>query len=168
MFLLAELISSAVSCCLLIVPPSFLSPRSPGSPWIQSLDTVHYCLVSYILLPYCLARYSNYLVIELSVQFSRLLSRVRLFVTPRAAARQASLSNTNARNPPELMSIELVMPSNHLILCCPLLFLPSIFPTIRVFSNESALHIRWPKYWSFSFNISASSEHPGLISFRMD
>ena len=69
---------------------------------------------------------------------------------------------------PKLMSIELVMPSNHLILCCPLLLLPSIFPSIRVFSNESALRIRWPKYWSFSFNISPSNEHPGLISFRMD
>ena len=72
------------------------------------------------------------------------------------------------RNPPILMSIESVMPSNHLILCCPLLLLPSIFPSIRVFSNESALRIRWPEYWSFSFNISPSNEHPGLISFRMD
>ena len=83
-------------------------------------------------------------------------------------ARQASLSITNSRSPPKPMSIESVMPSNHLILCHPLLLLPSIFPSIRVFSNESALHIRWPKYWSFSFNISPSNEHPGLISFRMD
>ena len=75
---------------------------------------------------------------------------------------------TNSRSSPKPMSIESVMPSNHLIPCCPLLFLPSIFPSIRVFSNESALRIRWPKYWSFSFNISPSSEHPGLISFRMD
>ena len=75
---------------------------------------------------------------------------------------------TNSRSLPKLMSIESVMPSNHLILCCPLLLLPSIFPSIRVFSNESALLIRWPKYWSFSFNISPSKEHPGLISFRMD
>ena len=75
---------------------------------------------------------------------------------------------TNSRSLPKLMSIELVMPSNHLILCRPLLLLPSIFPSIRVFSNESAFHIRWPKYWSFSFNISPSNEHPGLISFRMD
>ena len=81
---------------------------------------------------------------------------------------QAFLSITNAWHLPKLMSIELVMPSNHLILCRPLLLLPSIFPSIRVFSNESALHIRWPKYWSFGFNISPSSEHPGLISFRMD
>ena len=98
----------------------------------------------------------------------QLLSHVRLFVTPRTAARQASLSITNSGSPPKHMSIESVMPSNHLILCRPLLFLPSIFPNIRVFSNESALHIRWPKYWSFSFSISPSNEHPGLISFRMD
>ena len=96
------------------------------------------------------------------------LSHVRLFVTPWTAAPQASLSITSSRSPPKPMSIELVMLSNHLILCCPLLLLPSIFPSIRVFSNESALHIRWPKYWSFSFNISTSSEHPGLISFRLD
>ena len=83
------------------------------------------------------------------------------------AARQASLSITNSRSPPKPMSIESVMPSNHLILCHPLLFLPSIFPSIRVFSNES-VRIRWPKYWSFSLNISPSNEHPGLISFRMD
>ena len=96
------------------------------------------------------------------------LSRVRLSATPWTAARQASLSITNSRSPPKPMSIELVMPSNHLIFCRPLLLLPSIFPSIRVFSNESALCIRWPKYWSFSFNISLSNEHPGLISFRMD
>ena len=96
------------------------------------------------------------------------LSRVRLFVTPWTAARQASLSVTNSQSLPKLMSIELVMPSNHFILCHPLLLLPSIFPTIRVFSNESALRIRWPKYWSFSFNISPSNEHPGLISCGMN
>ena len=83
-------------------------------------------------------------------------------------AHQASLSITNSQSPPKPMSIESVMPSNHLILCRPLLLLPSILPSIRVFSNASALHIRWPKYWSFSFNISPSNEHPGLISFRMD
>ena len=88
--------------------------------------------------------------------------------TARTEARQASLSITNSWSPPKPMSIESVMPSNHLILCCPLFLLPSIFPSIRVFSNESALHIRWPKYWSFSFNISPTNEHPGLISFRMD
>ena len=95
------------------------------------------------------------------------LSRVRLFATPWTTARQASLSITNSRSLLKLMSIEPVMPYNHLILCHPLL-LPSIFPSIRVFSNESALRIRWPKYWSFSFSISSSNEHPGLISFRMD
>ena len=96
------------------------------------------------------------------------LSRLRLFATPWTAACQASLSITNTWSLLKHMSIESVMPSNHLIPCCPLLLLPSIFPSIRVFSNESVLRIRWPKYWSFSFNISPSSEHPGLISFRMD
>ena len=95
------------------------------------------------------------------------LSRVQLFATPWTAARQASLSITNSWSPPKPTSIESVMPSNHLILCGPLL-LPSIFPSIRVFSNKSALHIRWRKYWSFSFSISPSNEHPGLLSFRMD
>ena len=93
---------------------------------------------------------------------------VRLFATPWIAARQAPLSITNSWTSVKLMSIKSVMPSNHLILCCPLLLLPSIFPSIRVFSNESALHMRWPKYWSLSFSISPSNEHPGLISFRMD
>ena len=87
--------------------------------------------------------------------------------TPGTAARQASLSITNSRSLPKSTSIELVMSSNHLILCRPLLLPPSIFPSMRVFSNESALRIRWPKYWSFSFNISSSNEHPGLVSFRM-
>ena len=96
------------------------------------------------------------------------LSHVRLFATPWTTAHQASLSITNSQSLLRLRSIELVMPSNHLILCCPLLLLPSIFPSIRVFSNESTLHMRWPKSWSFSFNIIPSKEHPGLISFRMD
>ena len=98
----------------------------------------------------------------------QLLSCVRLFVTPWTAACQASLSITNSWSLPRLMSIESVRPSNHLILCRPLLLLPSIFPSIRVFSNESALRLRWPKYWSFSFNISPSNEHPGLFSFRIN
>ena len=93
------------------------------------------------------------------------LSRVQLFATPWTAARPASLPITSSRRSPKPMSIELVMPSNHLILCCPLFLLPSTFPSIEVFSGETALHIRWPKYWSFSFNISPSNEHPGLISF---
>ena len=101
------------------------------------------------------------------VQSVQLLHHVRLLVTPWTAAHQASLSITNSRSLLKLVSLESGMPSNHLILCRPLL-LPSIFPNIRVFSNESALCIRWPKYWSFSFNISPSNEHPGLISFRMD
>ena len=103
-------------------------------------------------------------------QFSsvQLLSRVQLFATPWTAARQASLSITNSQSPPKPMSIESVMPSNYLILCRPLLLLPSIFPSIRIFSNESALRIRWPKYWSFSFSISPSNEYSGLVSFRMD
>ena len=98
----------------------------------------------------------------------QLLSRVSLFATPWTAARQASLSITNSQSLPRLMSIESVMPSSHLFLCRPLLLLPSIPPSIRVFSNESALRIRWQKYRSFSFNISPSNEHPGLISLRMD
>ena len=103
-----------------------------------------------------------------SVSSVQSLSHVQLFVTPWNAARQASLSiTTNSWSLPKLMSIESVMPSSHLILCCPLL-LPSIFPIIRVFSNESTLLNRWPKYWSFSFNISPSNEHSGLISFRID
>ena len=96
------------------------------------------------------------------------LSHVKLFVTQWMAARQASLPINNSQNLLRLMSIESMMPSNHLILCHPLFLLPSIFPKIRVFSNESALHIRWPKYWSFSFNISPSNEYLGLISFKMD
>ena len=105
-----------------------------------------------------------------SVQFSldQSLSHVRLFATPRTAACQASLSITNSRSLLRLMSIESVMPSNHLIPCCPLLLLPSIFTCIRVYSSESVLPIRCPKYWSFSLNISPSKEYSGLISFRMD
>ena len=103
--------------------------------------------------------------IEETSQSVQSLSRVRLIVTPWTAGHQASLSITNSQSLLKLMSIKSVMPSNHLILCCPLLLLPSIFPSIRVFSNESILCVRWPKYWSFS--ISPSNEHSGLISFRM-
>ena len=108
--------------------------------------------------------------LSLFIQFSsvQLLSHVQLFASPWTAARQASLFITNSRGLLSLMSIELVMPSNHLIICHPLLLPHSIFPRIRVFSNESALCIRWPKYWSFSFNISPSNEYSGLISFRID
>ena len=103
-------------------------------------------------------------------QFSTvlLLSRVQLFATPWTIAHQASLFITNSQSLSKFMSIELVMPSNHLILCCPLLLPPSIYPSIRVFSNESVLHIRLPKYWSLSFSISPSNEHSGLRSFRTD
>ena len=111
-----------------------------------------------------------YLTFKGSVQFSsvQLLSRVWLFVNPWIAACQASLSITNSRSLLKLMSIELVMPSSHLILFCPLLLLPPIPPSIRISSNESNLRMRWPRYWSFSFSIAPSNEHPGLISFRMD
>jgi len=107
---------------------------------------------------------------NISVQLSSVqsLSSVWLFPTPWIAARQASLSITNPQSLLKLMSIESVMPSSHLILCHPLLLLPPIPPRLRVFSSESALRMRWPKYWSFSFSISPSNEHPGLISFRMD
>ena len=101
-------------------------------------------------------------------QFSSVAQSCQLFATPWTAACQASLSITNSRSLSKLISIESVIPSNHLILCHPLLLLVPIPPSIRVFSNESTLRMRWPKYWSFSFNISPSNEHPGLISFRMD
>ena len=123
---------------------------------VEQINKYMPCIFSYaILLPF---KFS-------SVQ---LLSCVRLPATPWTAACEASLSTTNSQSPPKLMSIEWVMPSNHLILCRPLLLLSSTFPNIRVFSNESDLRIRWPKYWSCSFNISPSNEHPGMISFRMD
>ena len=114
---------------------------------------------------YFFKRTNPYMHFGISVQ---LLSRVRLFATPWTAAHQASLSIIKSWSLLKLMSIELVMPSNHLILCCPLLLPPSIFPSIRVFSDESVLRIRWPKYWSFSFSISPANEYSGLISLRMD
>ena len=116
------------------------------------------------------SKHITQITVKIYFQFSSIqsLSWVRVFGTPWTAACQASLSITNSWSLLKLKSIKSVMPSNHLILCRPLLFLPSIFPSIRVFSNESVLHIRWPKYWSFSFSISPSSEYSGLISFRMD
>ena len=121
----------------------------------------HFCFFSFWL---------GFQSVPESVQFSLLqwLSRVRLFATPWTAAHQASLSITNSQSLLKLMSIESVMQSNHLILCPSLLLLPSIFPSIKVFSNESVLHIRWPKDWSFSFSITPSNEYSGLISFQMD
>ena len=126
------------------------------------LYNTYICVYMYIHTP------SNIYANTYRVQFSSVNQLCPTLWTPCTAAHQASLSITNSRSLLKLMSITPVMPSNHLILCRPLLLLPSIFPSIRVFSNESALHIRWPKYWSFSFNISPSNEHPGLISFRMD
>ena len=127
------------------------------------MQQMFFCMI--ILYSATLLSLLSVLIVFSSVQ---LLSHVRLFATPWPAACQASLSITNSLSPPKPMSIVSVMPSNHLILCRRLLLLPPIPPSIRVFSNESALRIRWPKYWSFSFNISPSNEHPGLISFRMD
>ena len=114
---------------------------------------------------------SNFMAaVSISNEFSSVqsLSHIWLFVAPWTAASQASLSINNSRSPTKPMSTESVMPSNHLILCCPLLLLPSIFPSIRVFSNQSAVHNSWPKYWNFSFKISSTNEHWGLISFSMD
>ena len=125
---------------------------------------VHWQLFTYIYTAFTM--YLHF--IQSGSSSAQLLSRVQLFVTPWTAVRQASLYITNSQSLLKLMSIELVMPSNHLILCCPLLLLPSIFPSIRVFSNESVLHIRWPRYWSFSFSISLSNEYSALISFRMN
>ena len=113
-------------------------------------------------------QYRSLFVLHILFSSVQSLSCVRLFETPWIAARQASLSITSSRSLLKLMSIELVMPSSHLILCHPLLLLPPFPPSITVFSSESTLHMRWPKYWSFSFSISPSNEHPGLISFRMD
>ena len=122
---------------------------------IRALETTNLAMTSWL----------SHSLLTSSVQS---LSRVRLFAIPLTAASQASLSIINSRSLLKLTSIESVMPSNHLILCCPLLLPPSIFPTIRVFFDESVLCIRWPKYWSFSFSISSSNEYSGLISFRMD
>ena len=122
----------------------------------------------YLKISLCCSLLSKFALLNLSYLVVQSLSHVRLFVAPWTAALQASLSFTISWSLLKLISIESVMPSNHLIFCHPLLLLPSIFPSIRVFSNESVLHIRWPKYWSFSFSISPSNEYSGLISFRID
>ena len=132
-------------------------PHSTGN---RSSHTYDLCASLSMYLFICLS--------SISFQFSSVAHLCQLFATPWTAACQASLSVTNSRSLLRLMSVELVMPSSHLILCHLLLLLPSIFPSIRVFSHESALHIRWPKYWSFSFKSSPTNEHPGLFSFRMD
>ena len=139
--------------------PIIIESQDSNSPWTSSYSNIFstFAIVPSRTLPKC-----NLALAVVDVQS---LSRVQLFATPWTAAHQASLSFTISRSLLKLISIELVMPSNHLVLCHPLL-LPSIFPSIRVFSNESALCIRWPKYWSFS--ISSSNEHSALISFRID
>ena len=161
------------------VMPETLSMNSPGQNTgvgsLSLLQGIFLTQVSNPGLPHCrrilyqLSHKGSPRILE-RVQFSSVqsLSCVRLFATPWIAACQASLSITNSRSLLKLMSIELMMPSSHLILCRPLLLLPPIPPNIRVFSNESTLHMRWPKYWSFSFSISPSNKQPGLISFRMD
>ena len=143
--------SSVAQSCLTLCKP--MNHSMPGLP------------VRHQLLESTQTRLCHFTKISSSVQ---LLSRVRLFVTPWTATHQASLTITNSWTLLKLMSIESVMPSKHVILCRPLLFPPSIFPSIMIFSNESALRIRWRKYWSFSFSISSSNEYSGLISFRID
>ena len=151
--------SHEIKRCLLLGRKVMTNLDSILKSWDITLST-KVCLVKAMVFP----------IVMYGCEFSsvQLLNCVRLFATPWTAAHQASLSITNSQSPPKPTSIESVMPSNHLLLCRPLLLLPSVFPSIRVFSNESALHIKWPKYWSFSFNISPSNEHRGLISFKMD
>ena len=150
--------------------------RHGATDWFKIGKGVHQgCILS----PWLFNLYAEYIMRNagldeaqagIKIQFSsvQLLGHVQLFETPWTTAHQASLSITNSQSSPKFMCIESVMPSSHLFLCRPLLLLPLIPPSIRVFSNESALCIRWPKYWSFSFNISPSNEYSGLISFRMD
>ena len=148
--------------------------NSVKNAWIIKLIIIYWIYINinaYYIYPHTLVLCTYYHKNDRNrFQFSsyQSLSRVWLFVTTWTTAQEASLSITNSRSLPKLMSIESVMPSNHLTLCHSLLLLPLIFPSIRVFSNESTLHMRWPKYWSFSISISPSSEHPGLDSFRMD
>ena len=150
----SSLMSSKISKRVL----KYRESRGRSSPNIEK------CFWSQLMMVASVVKYS-WEVLSISGQS---LSRFRLLVAPWTAARQASLSITNSQSLLKPMSTESVMPSNHLILCRPLLLLPSVFPSIRVFSNESALRMRWTKYWSLSFNIRPSNEHSGLISFRMD
>ena len=150
---------------------TLLIPLLPRAPSLLSEPSFRFLLRRFkffqILLINSVFTYINHCLFLLFSSVQSLI-RVQLFATPWTAARQAPLAISNSWSLLKLMSIESVMPSNHLIFCCPLLLPPSIFPSIRVFSNESVLHIRWPKYWSFSFSISPSNEYSGLISFRMD
>ena len=141
--------------------PAFVLPASKLITHLHVLLSSHKILSNFFGIPFQPVLICSFVVVQS-------LCRVQLFVTPWTAAHQASLSFTISWSLLKLMSIESVMPSNHLILCCALLLLPSIFPSIRVFSNESALHIRWPKYWSISFSISPSDEYSRLLSFRID
>ena len=157
---------SGVSSLIFISEPPSRLPW-PQKPFIKTCKEVVYILGSTKSLSVQVNR-QIYTYIHTYVVVVQSLSHVRLFVTPWTAARQSSLSITNSWSLLKLMSIELMMPSNHLILCHLLFLLPSMFPSIRVFSTESALRIRWPKFWSFSFSISPSNEYSGLISFRID
>ena len=154
----------------IVVPRTSAAVRYLSAlPWQASIFGVHNSMIE---ICFALNNNKKKILSNQSLHVSRFssvqsLSCIQLFVTPWTAAHQASLSITNYQSLPKPMSIESVMPSNHLIPCRPLL-LPSVFPSIRVFSNESTLHVRWPKYWSFNFSIGPSNEHPGLISFRMD
>ena len=144
----------------------FMPPYQNLHLWILNIDFKYFLWV-YLIIGVGFLIYSSD---SARGQFSSVqsLSHVQLFATPWITAHQASLSIINSWSSPKLMCIESVMPSSHLIICCPLFLLPPIPPSTRVFSYESAVHMRWPKYWSFSFNISPSNEYPGLISFRMD
>ena len=144
------------------------APCTHTSPLFLDFFPIQVTTGLWVELPPLCSRFSLVICLTHQISSVQLLSHVQLFATPWIAAHQTSLSITNSRRLLKLMSIESVMPSSHLILCRPLLLLPPVPPSIRVFSNESALCIRWPKYWSFSFSISPSNEDPGLISFRLD
>ena len=157
------------SCPTLCNPMDYSMPGLPVPHHLPKFAQVHvHCIGDAIQLSHPLMPSSPSALNLSRISSVQLVSHVQLFATPWTAAWQPSLSITNSWSLLKLMSIKSVMPSNHLILCCPLLLPPLIFPSIRVFPNESVLHNRWPKYWSFSFSISPSNEHPGLISFRID
>ena len=163
-----QLSSLAQSCPTLCDPVNRLSNKQPRThPGLLSKEKAREKKI-YFIVPSGGHKWNQRKTPKYLFSSVQSLSRVQLFATPWIAARQASVSITNSRSLLKLMSIESIIPSNHLILCRPLLLLPSIFPSIRVFSNESVLRIRWPWYWSFSFSISTFNEYSGLISFRMD